>query len=527
MEFESAHNAVHFDSPYTAYSDSSSAPRTPSPHSGHPEDIMASPPTYKSSFDLDPLRNILHEQQHMDDAVHPVWHIQGGPLGFQPPPQQPRASLLSELYDHDLPQDASLPGTPHSDMYGSPAEPSYGPLPGDYHPHMHASPHHPLQRHPHDVGMIRRATFPYVRQDHASPTLFGPDGALGPYQSRADALYGEPLPISAEPPVLQRHQVYQHSPHASYHEFPPPDDSIKLEEPAHVIVPSQQYYHRIPHMAQHPHQHSYPYPPQLPVQHTDDAASKETQFLRRRCNNCHTTEPPSWRRSTLNPGKIVCNKCGLYERTHLRPRPLRFDELRAGGKGRKASGAMAGVQRKPSPKVKKEAAAGAPATGGGAISRRGSVSSTASSVHSGSGVSDWDDNVSVYSTGSNPPSSYPSPAAQTYPMRDSASASPPSSAAGIRLPPAPMSDLHAHSPLQHAVALGGSPQPAGAELRPKSQTSPAYEYERAGDAFLRRGSLPVPLSGHAAYGRETGWVPVAPAPPPGEEAERQSPEAMA
>ncbi|KAJ7688685.1 hypothetical protein B0H17DRAFT_897758, partial [Mycena rosella] len=63
--------------------------------------------------------------------------------------------------------------------------------------------------------------------------------------------------------------------------------------------------------------------------HTDDAASKETQYLRRRCFNCHTTEPPSWRRSTLNPGKIVCNKCGLYERTHLRARPLRFDELRA------------------------------------------------------------------------------------------------------------------------------------------------------------------------------------------------------
>lgn len=68
------------------------------------------------------------------------------------------------------------------------------------------------------------------------------------------------------------------------------------------------------------------------VQHTDDAASKESQFLRRRCFNCQTTEPPSWRRSTLNPGKIVCNKCGLYERTHTRPRPLRFDELRAGTK---------------------------------------------------------------------------------------------------------------------------------------------------------------------------------------------------
>ncbi|KAJ7778535.1 hypothetical protein B0H16DRAFT_1230021, partial [Mycena metata] len=63
--------------------------------------------------------------------------------------------------------------------------------------------------------------------------------------------------------------------------------------------------------------------------HTDDAASKATQYLRRQCFTCHTTEASSWRRSTLNPGKIVCNKCGLYERTHLRARPLRFDELRA------------------------------------------------------------------------------------------------------------------------------------------------------------------------------------------------------
>ncbi|KAJ7218598.1 hypothetical protein GGX14DRAFT_341613, partial [Mycena pura] len=63
--------------------------------------------------------------------------------------------------------------------------------------------------------------------------------------------------------------------------------------------------------------------------YTDDVAAKETLRLKRKCFNCLTTEPPSWRRSTLNPGKIVCNKCGLYERTHLGARPLRFDELRA------------------------------------------------------------------------------------------------------------------------------------------------------------------------------------------------------
>ncbi|KAJ6476259.1 hypothetical protein C8R45DRAFT_772050, partial [Mycena sanguinolenta] len=63
--------------------------------------------------------------------------------------------------------------------------------------------------------------------------------------------------------------------------------------------------------------------------HCDDAASKDTQYLRRQCHNCQATDPPSWRRSSLDPGEIVCNKCGLFERTHCRPRPLRFDELRS------------------------------------------------------------------------------------------------------------------------------------------------------------------------------------------------------
>ena len=128
----------------------------------------------------------------------------------------------------------------------------------------------------------------------------------------------------------------------------------------------------------------------LPVQHTDDAASKETQYLRRRCFNCHTTEPPSWRRSTLNPGKIVCNKCGLYERTHLRPRPLRFDELRAGNKARKQSkgtvAAAAGGLNPKQGKIKKEPRD----YSAGGLVRRSSVSST-SSAHSCSGASDWDD----------------------------------------------------------------------------------------------------------------------------------------
>ncbi|KAJ7657896.1 von Willebrand factor type A domain-containing protein [Mycena polygramma] len=75
--------------------------------------------------------------------------------------------------------------------------------------------------------------------------------------------------------------------------------------------------------------------------HVDDAASKDTQYLRRQCANCQKTDPPSWRRSTLHPGQIVCNSCRLYERTHLRSRPLRFDELRHGAHRSRQAGSPA------------------------------------------------------------------------------------------------------------------------------------------------------------------------------------------
>ncbi|KAJ7723879.1 hypothetical protein B0H16DRAFT_1333808, partial [Mycena metata] len=55
--------------------------------------------------------------------------------------------------------------------------------------------------------------------------------------------------------------------------------------------------------------------------YTDDAGTKPSDHVRRRCFNCCTTETATWRRSNLNRGKMLCNKCGLFERTHSRPRP--------------------------------------------------------------------------------------------------------------------------------------------------------------------------------------------------------------
>ncbi|KAJ7187388.1 hypothetical protein C8R46DRAFT_833322, partial [Mycena filopes] len=64
------------------------------------------------------------------------------------------------------------------------------------------------------------------------------------------------------------------------------------------------------------------------VVHTDDAATKLSDRVRRRCFNCCTTDTSTWRRSNLSPGKVLCNKCGLFERTHSRPRPEQFPHKR-------------------------------------------------------------------------------------------------------------------------------------------------------------------------------------------------------
>ncbi|KAL0570315.1 hypothetical protein V5O48_011653 [Marasmius crinis-equi] len=61
------------------------------------------------------------------------------------------------------------------------------------------------------------------------------------------------------------------------------------------------------------------------IEHTDDSAMKLVDAqARRQCYNCGTIDASTWRRSTRNPGEVLCNKCGLFERTHSRPRPDQF-----------------------------------------------------------------------------------------------------------------------------------------------------------------------------------------------------------
>ncbi|KAI0268144.1 hypothetical protein BC834DRAFT_842201 [Gloeopeniophorella convolvens] len=493
-------DSFHFDS-YTSssYSDSS-APRTPSPRTSVSSDDVRSPAHFK--VELEPVCNIFSDPMVDDHSIAPEGHSLWQGLTHQSLPfNSSRGSLLGELYDHDLSAEQPL------QLFDQPNDG------GDWHPQLTRHVHH----HPQDLAAMRRATYPYVRQDRddSAPYSQAPfipqdcEPMHSSFSSRVDTLYGEPLPLMDHSPQLisighDNHSFHSghydmsvsSSPASSYVEFENLEHNVKLEEAAPVIVPSQTCLYRPPSSgAMHPMSYLPPHAG-LPVQHTDDAASKETQYLRRRCFNCSQTEPPSWRRSTLNPGKIVCNKCGLYERTHLRPRPLRFDELRTGNKSRKQSKSISGS---PANKlIKKEAESEV-------MNRRASVSSSSSSVHSSS---DWDDSVSVYSSGSAPPSSYNSPSVTSFSLPlERSSQSPPlgSRDGGIRLPNAPLSDI---ASLQ-SIPL--SPR--------KAATSPDYGLPSASqsDYYGRRPSLPVDISRASSVDMPevTGWqtVPLAGSPP--------------
>ncbi|KAF8884942.1 hypothetical protein CPB85DRAFT_1232818 [Mucidula mucida] len=95
----------------------------------------------------------------------------------------------------------------------------------------------------------------------------------------------------------------------------------------------------------HPHAAAYPPPPHpSSIVYTEDASTKLSDRVRRRCFNCCTTDTSTWRRSNLSPGKVLCNKCGLFERTHSRPRPEQFPHKRG-----PLSGGALSQQRGPDP----------------------------------------------------------------------------------------------------------------------------------------------------------------------------------
>ncbi|KAG2002008.1 GATA-binding factor 6-B [Coprinopsis cinerea AmutBmut pab1-1] len=161
-------------------------------------------------------------------------------------------------------------------------------------PHLFQSSYH------HDPSIIQSSRHHehFARADHPNHT---------PY------IYAPPPPAPFDHRYDHSHPV-NHSPYST------------TGIPAHFPIP--------PPMAHHPppsYGHPYPQPgpqPQVQIVHTDDAATKLSDRVRRRCFNCCTTDTSTWRRSNLSPGKVLCNKCGLFERTHSRPRPEQFPHKR-------------------------------------------------------------------------------------------------------------------------------------------------------------------------------------------------------
>jgi hypothetical protein len=167
--------------------------------------------------------------------------------------------------------------------------------------------------------------------------------------SRYDPQTNQRLP--SPPPITTLHHSHSHSPapsdnsqdrssistppvRRSPHLYPPPYQHIQhpyMPYPTHFDH-HQRYDHQDPnHPPPHPHPyhpasaqfsiptmhppppphrdpyHPYPVPGATPVTivHTDDAATKLSDRVRRRCFNCCTTDTSTWRRSNLSPGKVV------------------------------------------------------------------------------------------------------------------------------------------------------------------------------------------------------------------------------
>ena len=95
--------------------------------------------------------------------------------------------------------------------------------------------------------------------------------------------------------------LYRVQPRTEIH-YPPthegPTRTTAYLPTAHV-VPTQ-----IPSGAHEMPSH-YPAPQQFNAIYTDDATTKLNDRIRRRCFNCCTTDTSTWRRSSLNPGKVV------------------------------------------------------------------------------------------------------------------------------------------------------------------------------------------------------------------------------
>ncbi|PFH53247.1 hypothetical protein AMATHDRAFT_45531 [Amanita thiersii Skay4041] len=206
-------------------------------------------------------------------------------------PSPPPISTLTHSPSPSIPQDRSAISTPSNRR--SPASHSL--------PTLHSASYYT-----HDPALLQSS------RHHPPPPSH--------YPSRADSMTHNYGFATHPPPFDHRYDHSDGSSHSPYH------NSVAL--PSHATIPPVS--HLPANHLRDSYSHSYPMPGQAPVGsiYTDDASTKLSDRVRRRCFNCCTTDTSTWRRSNLSPGKVLCNKCGLFERTHSRPRPEQFPHKR-------------------------------------------------------------------------------------------------------------------------------------------------------------------------------------------------------
>lgn len=231
--------------------------------------LILDPSAMESFFDSQSLSTVTSSSTPhtpsppMDEAV-PVDY------GFEPP-----AQYYLDCHPQSHPQ---LPQQPHA-PFGHHQQPTESRL-------METSISHPSNSTSAPSALYRRASFPFVHHDHPMshsgyPRFVPQDGYMPEYEYEGS--------VKLEHASASAMVVPTQLPPAHPQSFYRPSSSSSSVSSVSGLPPA----------------YLNPAISSIPIMHTDDASSKETQYLRRKCFNCATTEPPSWRRSTLNPGKIV------------------------------------------------------------------------------------------------------------------------------------------------------------------------------------------------------------------------------
>ncbi|KAK0488442.1 hypothetical protein IW261DRAFT_350097 [Armillaria novae-zelandiae] len=210
----------------------------------------------------------------------------------------------------------------------------------------HYLPPMPHRVEPYPMSSTHRRHYDDLHRRPSPPPIAAITHSPSPSVSSLDRSSVSTPPARRSPP--HGSMQYYHHPESSVYQpsrlhpmhYPPPRDtgyySTHAFEPRRY-EPSDTYHNHLPmpniptlNPVREPFALPYPIPggTSVSIMYTEDAATKLSDRVRRRCFNCCTTDTSTWRRSNLSPGKVLCNKCGLFERTHSRPRPEQFPHKR-------------------------------------------------------------------------------------------------------------------------------------------------------------------------------------------------------